>query len=226
MDIVFVEPEIPGNIGSVARAMKNFGFGKLVLVNPCKITDEAYSRAKHAKDIVQNAEILDAFDQLLERYDFLVATTAKLSMRDDRFVRSYIKANELKEKLGGVKGRMALLFGRESKGLYNKELEKCDLIVHIPTSCYRAMNVGQAAAILLYELSKIEPKQRARIASKKEVELLLDSWKTILDTVGVKEYKKETTYMIFKRVIGRAIITGREYSTLQGVFRKILKRLK
>ena len=99
IDIVLIEPEHPGNIGSVARVMKNFSFTKLVLVNPqCDYkADEAIRRSKHAQEILLKAKTLKKFDDIAKRYDYLIATTAKLGT-DYNIPRSPLTAEEFAEK--------------------------------------------------------------------------------------------------------------------------------
>ena len=77
--VIFVEPVYQGNIGSVARVMKNFGFKELVLVNPPEITGEARAMAMHAQEVLGNAKILKNFSDLQGKFDFLIATSAVIA---------------------------------------------------------------------------------------------------------------------------------------------------
>lgn len=76
LSVVLVEPEGPVNIGMIARTMKNFGFSRLVLVNP-NLTEESYAYAAHAKDILENALIVESFEEALGLFDLAVGTTGK-----------------------------------------------------------------------------------------------------------------------------------------------------
>ena len=97
IDIILVEPENPGNIGSVARVMKNFGFKNLVLVKPkCDINDESRRLAKHANDMLKKAKTIDF--KSLEDYDYLIGTTSKLGS-DYNIPRCTIKPEELAKKI-------------------------------------------------------------------------------------------------------------------------------
>ncbi len=78
--VVLVEPEGPANIGMIARTMKNFGFSRLVLINP-NLSEESYAYAVHARDVLENALILDSFEEALELFDFTVGTTGKPGKR-------------------------------------------------------------------------------------------------------------------------------------------------
>ncbi len=92
--VILLEPVVPGNVGAVARAMKNFEFARLVLINPhCDhLCDEARNRAKHSQEVLENAEVNDFF--VVDDYDYLVATTAKLGT-DYNISRSPLLPEEL-----------------------------------------------------------------------------------------------------------------------------------
>jgi len=219
--VVLVEPEEDGNIGAIARVMKNFGFKELVLVNPkCKIGQEAYVRAMHAKDVLKGAKIVEEFDP--SEYDFVVGTTAKgggfYNVR-----RFSITPRELKGKLSG---KVAILFGRESIGLKNEELKMCDLVVRIPTSKkYPTMNVSHACAILLYELSRL--KEERRLAKRQEREAVLKMAEEVLSRVKFrKTSQRKTILLTLRRVLGRAELRKREAYTLAGMFRSIRNAMK
>ena len=124
ISIILIEPEKSGNVGAVARAMKNFGLSNLVLINPkCKPkSKEARNRAKHAQEVLMNAKI-KGFG-FLKKLDYLVATTAQLGT-DYNIPRSAITADTLAEKLNEIDSdglEIGILIGRESIGLTNKEI--------------------------------------------------------------------------------------------------------
>ncbi|QDA32131.1 RNA methyltransferase [Thermococcus indicus] len=230
ISIVLVEPEGPANIGMVARTMKNFGFSRLVLVNP-NITEESYSYAVHAADVLEDALVLGSFDEALELFDLAVGTTGKPG-------KSYIPERaplmpwELAQTLRGYSGRIGLFFGRESIGLKNEELERLDFTVTIPTSeAYPVMNLSQAVAVILYELSKGRPGPRAHsleLATRREKEELVKAWGNLL---GVLNYPKdaerrEVFVRVFRRFVGRAVLYGREVHTLIGPIRKAALKLE
>ena len=123
LSIVLVEPRTPGNVGAVARVMANFGYSKLILVNPrCKISEEARNRAKHAQSILQKAAIKEW--GYLKRYDYLIGTAGKTSTSYN-LRRIPITASQCAERMAKLrKTKVALLLGREGDGLYNHELEK------------------------------------------------------------------------------------------------------
>jgi len=154
--IILMEPENPGNLGAIARVMKNFGFMSLILINPKLEVDEtARCRAKHAQDILDNAKIKDV--SYLKKMDLLVGTTAKVGT-DYNIPRSPLSPKDLAAKVN-PKQKIGLLIGREGIGLTNEEIMMCDFTVTIPANPdYPTLNISHALAILLYELSSMQDK--------------------------------------------------------------------
>ena len=228
ISVILIEPEIPGNIGAVARAVKNFGCSSLILVNPkCDhLCDEARDRASHAGDVLRNAKVKDY--SVLESFDYLAATTSKLG-KDYNIPRVAISPAQLSEKLGSIsrKTRLGLVFGRESYGLSNEEIMKCDFAVSIPCSGkYPAMNLSHAVAVMLYELCKSREGNSRKesitpigAADKRQILRIVDS---ILDRLefSTKE-KKETQKKVWKRMIGKSFMTRREAFALMGFLKKV-----
>ncbi len=227
--VVLVEPKYEGNVGSVARVMKNFGFSELVLVNPCELGLEAKKMSSHAQDILKNAKVLEKFDDLLDEYDFLVATSAIIAT-DKNSLRTPIMPEKLKNSLK-IKGKVALLFGREDYGLFNEEIKECDLLVNIPTSKeYSTLNIAISVAVLLYEISKLEREvkgtmQKFENANRIEKKVLLEKFSDLVDEVYDNETQRSITKKTFRTLLGRAFISGREAASLTGVFRRA-KELK
>lgn len=220
--IVLVEPLYQGNVGSVARAMKNFGFADLVLVNPCKLENEAQALASHAKDVLEGAKIVTNIDEAVEGVDVVVATTGITGLKTDEHIRMPpYTPQELKEKFNGTSGTIAILFGREDNGFTNEELKLSDMIVSIPTSeIYPIMNLSHATTIILYELSQIEAGEQ-QLADGFDLRLLHDHIGQLLDDIQYPEHKKDKTHLMFKRIFGRAQLMPREVQTLRGFFGRI-----
>ncbi len=224
MKVVLVEPLYQGNVGSVCRAMKNFGFSDLVLVNPCKLGIQAYAMASHAKDVLDNARIVTSLEEAVEDADLMIATTGITGEKRDEHIRMppYTPA-QIKEKLNGTNGTVAFLFGREDNGFTNEELKACDMILSIPTSdIYPIMNLSHATTIILYELSQIEPGDRA-LAEGFDLNLLYGHIDRLLNALDYPAHKIDKTNLMFKRIFGRAGLTPREVQTLRGVLNKMLK---
>ena len=222
MDIIAQEFQTPGNIGAIARAMKNFEFTHLVLLNPkCNhLSKESLDRATHAKEILKNAKIIKNHDD----YDTLIGTTAILGT-DFNLQRNPITPEQLSKMT--FKGKVGLIIGREGDGMRNEELGKCDIIVTIPTSKkYPTMNVSHATTILLYELFKNSKKEKVgdsiRHATKDDKERI---FKLVNETLKKLEFateaKQNTQRLIWKKLIGKSKLTKRELMVLYGFLRKI-----
>ncbi len=229
--VVLVEPKYQGNIGSVARVMKNFGFTKLILVKPPAVEGEARAMAMHAQDILEKAETAESIEEIKERFDFLVGTTA-VSATDKNYLRNPVLPEDLNTALD-VEGEIALLFGREDSGLLNEELRECDLLVTIPADKkYPTLNIANSAAIILYEISRQEMKARKkkhkkfRKADNVEKKILLEKYNDLVDSVHDQEFDQKLAKKTFKQIVGRAFISGREAFNLTGVFRKAAEKIK
>ena len=222
--VVLIEPETPGNIGAIARVMKNFNLKNLILINPkCNhLSEEALVRSKHAKEILRKAKIRNTFSDL-KSFDYLVATTA-ITGTDYNIARVSLTPEEFSLKIPRNK-KIALILGRESSGLNNKEIETCDLTVNIPASKkYFTLNISHAAGILFYELFKLKNKDKSKveIASCKEKEVLLEKINNTIEKLKFRTTeKKEIQQKVWKRIIGKSFLTKREAFALFGFFRKL-----
>lgn len=225
-----VEPLYPINIGYMARCMKNFGFEKLLIVNPrTSLTDEAYRFSVHASDILDKAIIIKDFDTAIRDVDYVVGTTGKISLSDYNVNRIPITPNVLSENLRNFNGSVGIVFGREDIGLKNEELDKCDCIVNIPANPrYPILNISHAAVIIFYEIYRVSRsarKGRLRAPTNIEKDILYKYFDLILEKTELPEFKKRIARKIFRRMVGRAFLTGREVYTLIGVFRKLEEKL-
>ncbi|SFS57266.1 RNA methyltransferase [Halostagnicola kamekurae] len=233
--VAVVDAETPGNVGTIARAMKNFGFEDLLLVDPPELDPdgEAYGFAGHARDDVLPDATELSFDDLVENYH-TIGCTAVTNEDDEHHVRfPYSTPAELAERLPTVDAPTVLVFGRERVGLMNEELSRIDEICSIPASAeYPALNLGQAATITLYELrslaladgdTQLPDKTRVR-APEPLLERLYDQWGDLLAELNHPEEKREKTMRMIRRVYGRADPTEGEVNTLLGLLRRATER--
>lgn len=206
--------------------MKNFGFDRLVMVNPCRIDDFGNAMASHAKDILDNARVVATIEEAVRESSLVVGTTGKRLGDEHKHLRLHIREPwltpaQLVDKLNGKDCDVALLLGRETWGLTNEELQLCNLLVSIPTSdLYPIMNIAQAATILLYELSRVEP-GRVALAGPETLERLQASTRSLLNEINYPSHKREFRMTMFKRIFGRAELTEREANTLLGILKLI-----
>ncbi len=227
--VVFVEPESPGNIGFLARTMKNFGLSNLVLINPGKIQNETYYHAMHARDVISDCETYNSLEEFarVEGIDFMVGTTG-VAGGSYNIQRIAVTPEQLADSMN-INGKLALIFGREGNGLSNNEINLCDLVVSIPThESYPIMNVSHAAAIIFHELYKKEktyPVEDLGEASLMEKENLIVSMDEIISKLDYPNHKSKNASIVFRRLLGRSFISAREAHTLQGTLRRIKDRL-
>ena len=228
--VVFVEPESPGNIGFLARTMKNFGITNLILINPCELKNESYYHAMHARDIVSNAETYNSLDEFLKtkKIDSAIGTTGNAG-GSYNMARIAVSPEQLADSIN-YNGNIALIFGREGNGLSNQEISQCDVIVSIPThDYYPILNITHAAAIIFYEMFKREksyPVDQLEAATANEKEKLIRYMDDIILKLGYPPHKNKNASLVFKKIIGRAFISGREAHTLTGTLRRIKTRIK
>jgi len=226
--VVLVEPKSPGNVGAVARAMKNFGLSRLALVNPCELDETAKKRAKHANDVLKAAKTYKSLKAATRRSAFVVATSGIISRNDKHFIRHPLTPREIAWRAARVKGEVALVFGREDYGLYNDELLLADILVNIPTSeKYPIMNISHACAVLFYELYLPQTTAVELIeTSKLEKERLNRFFADLLDAVEYPNHRKEKTKIMFRKLMGRAVPTKWEFYTLAGIVKDAAKLSK
>ncbi len=221
MDIIAQEFKTPGNLGALARVMKNFDFESLVLLNPLcdHLSKEALDRSTHAKEVLENAKVVNEL-----KYDTLIGTTSEIG--SDYNLRRNTITPEALAKLN-LKGNVGLIIGREGDGLNNKELDECDILVTIPSSVKSpTLNVSHAAAIVLYELFKEKGEEKlgdktvyaTRMEKDKLMELLEEKIKKLKFD---NEYKEETQLVVWKKLVGKGNLTKREAMALFGFLKKI-----
>jgi TrmH family RNA methyltransferase len=229
VSVAVVGAETPGNVGTIARAMKNFGVSELYLVDPPELDPEgeAYGFAGHAReDVLPNAREV-TFDHLVECFH-TVGCTAVTNEDETSHVRYPFRTpRELADSLRGIEADTCLVFGRERVGLTNEELARLDEICSVPASAeYPVLNLGQAATVVLYELRGLtldgtqHPDSVHDRAAEYEIEGLYDEFERFLGRINHPEGKRAKTTRMFRRVVGRAHPTGREASTLRGLFRR------
>lgn len=233
--VAVVDAQSPGNVGTIARAMKNFGFEDLLLVDPPELDPdgEAYGYAGHAReDVLPNATEI-TFEELVTEYH-TIGCTAVTNEDDRSHVRfPFSTPADLATRLPTVEADTAIVFGRERIGLTNEELSRMDEICSIPANAeYPVLNLGQAATITLYELrtltlsaddTQLPNVERVR-APESTLERLYDQWANLLAELNHPDEKRAKTMRMLRRVYGRADLTTREANTLLGLLRRATER--
>lgn len=222
--VVLVRPVGDGNLGQVARAMKNFGLSKLRLINPCDFdTDLCRRMATNSYEILENARIFADLKSALADLTYVVGTSRRLGKNRERFGTSAALPAWLLPKLTGDL-QAALVFGNESAGLDNDELDLCQFQVEIETDpAHRSLNLAQAVLVLAYELFKAAAHvpteiDKIRPARHEQTEQLYAQMReTYLEIGFLAPENPEHVMRALRRLYGRAQISEREVRILRGV---------
>ncbi len=224
--VVLVEPQNPGNVGMVCRAMKNMGLRELRLVNPCQyLHPEAHKFAVSAKDLLGTAKVFASLKEALSDSPLSVATTR----RHGKYRQEIYPPDEIARKLFPELGhhRAALVFGREDNGLTTDELSLCRWHATIPSSGeYGSLNLAQAVLIFCYEIFKgsgeVHFAREREIADAAETEDLLEHMESTLLRIGFLNPQNPAHIMrTFRRLLARAEPDSREVALLQGMMSQI-----
>jgi tRNA/rRNA methyltransferase len=224
--IVLVRPRGSGNIGSIARAMKNLGARELAIVGPAR-TRSFWARAMavHGQDILSKARCYETLRDAIADCTLVIGTTCRGGL--------YRKHSQTPREVApqivsaARSGKVALIFGPEDHGLSNKDLEHCQRLITIPTDPgYRSLNVAQATVICLYEiyLASLAPAQEPGLdrAAAEQIERLFDRMKTSLLKIGFLDSENPAHMLLaFRRILGRAALEEKDVRILTGLFRQI-----
>ncbi len=220
--IVLVETSHPGNIGSVARIMKNMGLEQLVLVKPKLFPHaDATTLASGADDILQNATIVDSLDEALNDVQNCFGTSARsrhiewpLLMPD--------KAAQIACQQGST-GQVALVFGRERIGLTNEELSRCQYHIWIPSEeSFSSLNLASAVVVCSYALkmasiSELQPAAR-ELAPMGELEQFYQHLDETLSRLQFLRSNNHDVMMLkLRRLFNRAKLDAKEVTIMRGV---------
>ncbi len=225
--VVLVQPEGEINIGSVARIVKNFDADELYLVDPiAKITDRTREFAAKALDILEKIVVVKTLREALSAVDLSVCTSAIVGGEKD-VLRHPITPWQLVD-IVKDKEKIAVVFGRESVGLTRDEIAQCDILVTIPANPkYPTLNLSHAVAVILYELYKslkIDANKGELLykpASNEIIELILNYFRRILETLERDERRKEKIYVSFRRILNKSIPSDAEAHNILYIMRKI-----
>jgi RNA methyltransferase, TrmH family, group 1 len=221
-----VRPRGSGNIGSVARAMKNTGVSELAIVGKAR-TKGFWARAMavHGRDILNNAIFYETLREAVADCRLVVGTTCRAGLYRAHSLSPREVAGEIVA--AAATGKAALILGPEDHGLSNEDLKHCQLLINIPADPqYQSLNVAQAAMICLYEIylaSLGEPmKESLPLARAEDVERLYDRMRTSLLKIGFLDSQNpEHMLFAFRRILGRTGLEDRDVRILTGLFRQI-----
>jgi len=228
---VLVEPKESGNIGASARAMKNMGFKNLALINPVAfLNDEGRRMACNDGDVLEKAKVYGSFREAIKDKSLIIGTTRRIGKK--RGLVLPLKDGIKRAITASKKNRVSILFGREDKGLSNKEAEECGFLITVPAdSLSPSLNLAQSVLLVAYELSRKTYKAASpELVTNEELGSL---YSRIHSTLSLLEYiprgNRDLESRIMrnlKHLVGRAGLTGRELRMFYGICSQVEKKIK
>lgn len=227
LDITIVGINHPGNLGAISRAMLNYGFDKLTLVNPsCSVDDdEARNRAKHSGYILDNSTVYETLSEALEESSLVIGTSGKREVGSKILRRHFLLPWELSDKLRNYDGRVSLVFGEEGKGLTTSQLGLCDFLVTLPTwEGYPIANLSHAVSQLCYELHRDRIINGLTVKGVKNQKAISSDLRLILRKSiddfcqSLDSDKSELINDVFERVLLRGLPIDSEAERMIGAF--------
>jgi TrmH family RNA methyltransferase len=220
--IVLIDPSHPGNIGSVARAMKNMALTDLTLVRPRSFPHpESNALAAGADDVLAGARVADTVAEAIGDCGFVAGTTS----RPRSYHWEFATPRDIAARIVGIgaENRAALLFGSERYGLGTEDLNHCNVLVRIPANPeYCSLNLAMSVQLLAYEifLARERPQSRVQLesplASSSDVELFYAHLRQVL---GEIEFEDRTGYLMerLRRLFNRVQLDRNELNILRGI---------
>lgn len=235
--IVLSHTSHPGNIGAAARAMKTMGLSRLTLVNPkCFPHDEAIARSAGADDILLDATLCQTLDDALAGCVFAVAVSARHRSLGPKPLQAREAAPDILNLALG--GDVALVFGNETSGLSNEEVQRCQRTVFIPANPdYTSLNLGAAVQLLCYEMRMAAFAGRPPVVTKAvpfasplatndDIERLYAHLERVMVTTGFLDPDHPKRLMPkLRRLFGRSELERDEISILRGILDAVEKKI-
>ncbi len=229
LSVVLVEPQGALNIGSVCRAMMNFGFSELRLVNPQvdHLSQEARLMAVKAASVLENAKIFESLEDALAGTVLSFGTTRRFGRYREGLLHPEDAAKRLVPYL--CDSSVALVFGREDRGLFTSELDLCQHFITIPTDDnLPSMNLAQAVSLCLYEVSKLKKlpidgnSGRKKLAKNETLEAMYQHMRqSLLDIGYLDPQNPDHILRTFRRILSRSSLNDRDVRIMRGLFNQI-----
>ena len=234
INIVLIETSHPGNIGSVARAMKTMGLKNLILINPRKFpSGDANALSGNAIDILEKAKVYKNLKEAIKDSTFVYATSARVRTIQWPTKNAQDAAEEIVKQVSANK-KISIIFGREDRGLTNEELQIANTHIEIPANPeYPVLNIAMSAQIICYEILKASIDTTARDwhdypeVDSKNLQMLIDHFietATDIDVINPDNPKKIISRI--KRMFTRLHPDEMETNFLRGFLSGIKKKIK
>ncbi len=234
INIVLIETSHPGNIGSVARAMKTMGLKNLLLINPRKFpSGDANALSGNAIDILEKAKVYTNLKNAIKDSTFVYATSARVRTIQWPTKNAQDAAEEIVKQVSSNK-KISIIFGREDRGLTNEELQIANTHIEIPANPeYPVLNIAMSAQIICYEILKASVDTTARDwhdypeVDSENLQMLIDHFiETAIDINVINPDNPKKIISRIKRMFTRLHPDEMETSFLRGFLSSIKKKIK
>jgi TrmH family RNA methyltransferase len=226
ISIIVVEPKIPANIGSIARACQNLGIHNIILINPCDFhVDEAYMLAKNAKNLLFDIDVRSSLKECFDDHHVLVATTQRRRVKQMPFHPPSEMIKIISEPTH--RGKVGIVFGRENHGLSNDELDLCNFQSSIQAhSDNPVFNLSQAVLIYAYECYNASGETKTTytrpLATKKDENHLFQVLEETINSFKVGTSNGPERFATrMKQLLGRIVFEERDVKLLHKFFELI-----
>jgi len=234
INIVLVDTIHPGNIGSVARAMKTMGLKRLSLVNPRVFpSGEANALAGNATDVLDNVKIFTSIKDAIDQSTFVYATSSRDRSIQWPLMDAETAAKDICNEVNSNK-EISIIFGKEDRGLTNDELELANKLIEIPANPeYPVLNLAMSAQIISYEILKASSSNEKKEwrdypeVNSKQLQMLIDHFiETAIDIDVIDPDNPKKIISRIKRMFTRLQPDEMEASFMRGFLSGIKKKLK
>ena len=231
ISFILHKPQLSENIGACARAMKNFDFQKMIVVDPKPIfpNDKILATSVGAKDVINKSKTFKDLKSALKNIDIVIATSARFRNKNIK----HIQLEDLKNI--DFKRKIAFLFGSEASGLSNNEISYCNYTLQIPTNPkFKSLNLSHsliiiahyASSILKSKTLKFFKSSKVKTATKREILLMADLCIKNLDEINFFKPKEKKPIMLenLRNIFYRMELSSKETRILSGVFASLGKK--
>ena len=231
ISFILHKPQLSENIGACARAIKNFSFKKLILINPKPIfpNDKILATSVGAKDIITQSKRYDTLEQALSKIDIVIATSARFRNKNIK----HINLEDLKKI--NFKKKIAFLFGSEASGLSNEEISYANYTLQIPTNPdFKSLNLSHSLIIIAQYVANViklknipfKKSKKVKAAGKKEIQSMLNLCIKNLDEIDFFKPKEKKPKMLenLRNIFYRMDLSDKETRILSSVFASLSKK--
>ena len=232
ISFILHKPQLSENIGACARAIKNFNFDKLILVDPKPSfpNDKIIATSVGAKDVIKKSKVFDSMEPAIEKIDYLIATTSRFRNKNIK----HIQLNDLKKI--NYRKKIGFLFGSEASGLSNNEISYANYTMQIPSNSeFKSLNLSHSVIIvaqtvfnlLNLNLKSYSKSQKITLASKRQIKSMLNLCIKNLEERNFFKPKEKRAIMLenLRSIFYRMELSEKETRILSSVFASLSKKV-